>query len=526
MKFATDAIQVSPKHGKAIIGWRQDLANLLPHAIDTVLHGQRVLVFQHAADEARLLVNRGIAGPAPILYQYNWAGGKPFESQKITAGVLTTNARVFVLSEPGCGKTRAVLYAFDFLRRTGAAKTMLVTSPLSTLEAVWENEVRAHFPHLTVRVVYGDADTRARLLASDADIYVINHDAMRNFGKLLLTRQFDVVTIDELTAFKNANAQRTKAMMAFTERANFVWGLTGTPTAQGPMDAHGQIRCVRPENAPVSAKRWQMMTMLQVSKFRWVPRANANEIVFNAMLPAVRFTREQVFELPPCFTVPRDTAMSAKQSKVFKMVLEKLRADLDDGTRITAVNAGVMLNKALQVASGFIYDANRNTHPLDPQPRLDSLVEVLADRRGKFLVFCPFTAGVNIIHDELTKRGFKVGKVTGATPAAVRNGLYARFQNPFASDEDEDGIVAHPRTMSHGLTLTEADMVVWAAPVNSVETYQQANARITRPGQTRKQMIVQLSGCALERRAYARLEAGISLQQNVLELFNEGETRE
>jgi hypothetical protein len=59
--------------------------------------------------------------------------------------------------------------------------------------------------------------------------------------------------------------------------------------------------------------------------------------------------------------------------------------------------------------------------------------------------------------------------------------------------------------MTHGLTLTEANTIIWRNLTASLEIYEQANARINRPGQLIKTVIAHLSGTAVEGAVYARL---------------------
>ena len=54
-----------------------------------------------------------------FLSRYDWCGDTPFEAQRITSALMTMNPRAFILSEIGTGKTRAALYAIDFLMREG-----------------------------------------------------------------------------------------------------------------------------------------------------------------------------------------------------------------------------------------------------------------------------------------------------------------------------------------------------------------------------------------------------------------------
>ncbi|MEF4262398.1 helicase-related protein, partial [Escherichia coli] len=80
-------------------------------------------------------------------------------------------------------------------------------------------------------------------------------------------------------------------------------------------------------------------------------------------------------------------------------------------------------------------------------------------------------------------------------------------------------LVAHPECMSHGLTLTEASTIVWWGPPSSLETYEQANGRITRAGQRHSQLIVNMMGTRLEARVFKLLESRANVQRALLEMF-------
>jgi SNF2 family DNA or RNA helicase len=75
--------------------------------------------------------------------------------------------------------------------------------------------------------------------------------------------------------------------------------------------------------------------------------------------------------------------------------------------------------------------------------------------------------------------------------------------------------------MSHGLTLTAADTIIWAAPITSLEIFLQANARIRRVGQKHKQQVIMLQGSDVEKKAYARLRSKEKVQNLLLEMFEE-----
>jgi SNF2 family DNA or RNA helicase len=72
--------------------------------------------------------------------------------------------------------------------------------------------------------------------------------------------------------------------------------------------------------------------------------------------------------------------------------------------------------------------------------------------------------------------------------------------------------------MAHSLTLTAASTIIWYAPVIVNETFEQANARITRAGQKHTQFIVMLSGTDIERRWYQRLKNKQKVQGVLLDM--------
>lgn len=514
MNLSGDTLVLSARHPVGLLSYRGDVEKLVPGAKRIVLQGQDVLAIPHKPDAVTVLRNLGVEAPSPILRRYDWGGNTPFNAQRVTAALLSESPNAFVLNEMATGKTRAALFAFDYLREQGMAKRMLVVAPLSTIKHTWLNEIARHMGHLTAELLRGRAhEVRLQLANYRSDIAIINHDRVTYREAELLSHKWDVVCIDELTAFKNATASRSKAMRRVIAPARYKWGMTGTPTPQGPQDAYGQIKLINPVNMSMPFRQWENIVTEKVGPFKRVPRKNAKQEVFQRMQPAVRFKRSDVVELPPVQTLWRQAPMSAVQERVYKELSSKMKTQVSEGT-ITAANAGVKMMKLLQVASGFVY-VDGKTAPLKPTGRLETIVSAVEEAHAKFLVFTPFTAGVDLIHAALTKEGLDVEAVDGRVSSAKRNRIFDRFSN----DPDMAGIVAHPRTMSHGLNLTEADVVVWSSPYPSLEIYQQANARISRPGQKRKQLIIHITSTFVENRIYKVLHANESLQNSLLELF-------
>ena len=184
------SIFVTADTAHVVVPWQADLAGLIPHAREFAYQGARKLLIPNSQIECKLARNVGVPVPAPILTRYNWNNTTPWEIQKTTAALLTESERCYVLSSMGVGKTRAVLYAFDYLKRLGLAQKLLVAAPLSTLTPVWEAEIFQMMLKYRVKVLHGSREKRLRLLAEDADVYIINHHGMNMLQVDLIARGF------------------------------------------------------------------------------------------------------------------------------------------------------------------------------------------------------------------------------------------------------------------------------------------------------------------------------------------------
>lgn len=264
--------------------------------------------------------------------------------------------------------------------------------------------------------------------------------------------------------------------------------------------------------------------MIAVSQFKFVPRRDANAIVHQAMQPAVRFSRDDVMELPPTSFVDREAVLSPQGAQAYKLLCDKMALLTQQGHSVTAVNEGVLHSKLLQVACGYVYtDADssgtKQVFSLPSQSRLDALEETILETDRKCIVFVPFLHALEGVAGYLRKQGHDVAVIHGATSRPQRDTIFRGFQYGASPRV----LVAHPQTMAHGLTLTAANTIVWYGPTQSLEIYDQANARIVRPSQTAKTFIVHLLGTKVERMTYARLKARSNMQGLLLDLFQNQE---
>jgi SNF2 family DNA or RNA helicase len=450
-----------------------------------------------------------------MLSQYDWRGGKPFAVQRATCDMMTTSPRSYVLNSMGTGKTKATLWSWDYLNSHGLCGKLLVVATLSTLDFVWAAEVFATLPNRKVAILHGSKAKRLERLKSDADIYVINHDGLKTIeAELALRTDIDVLALDELAVYRN-NSGRSKAMRKFAERFKIVWGLTGRPMPNEPTDVWSQAKIVTPHTVPKFFRQAQEQLMNRINQFKWTPKADAIETAFRMLQPNVRYSLDDVIELPEVSSRTIDVPMTKTQEGIYDKLAKMFQAEVA-GSTVTAVNAAVAMGKLLQVGGGWVYAGEKKVIETDAKPRHEMLVDLIEENDKKVLVFVPFMHALHGLDKVLTDAKIEHAVVSGNTSQGDRSKIFNLFQNT----SKYKVLLAHPMCLAHGVTLTAANMAVWYLPTTSLDIYDQANARITRIGQKSKQQIIHLQSTPVEKKIYSMLRAKQRVQDALLEMLS------
>ncbi len=470
----------------------------------------------------------------PLENKYDWPRARiikdPFHAQVETANFLTVHPRACVLSDMGTGKTLSALWAADALMADSPGLRAIVVAPLSTLQTVWASAVFQHFlGRRTAVIVHGSEDKRLEALAQPHDFYLVNHDGIKVGAKLDNRRRLELsgfaaalvsrpdirlTIIDEVGAFRDYRSLRSKVARLLFGPRDYLWLMTGTPTPNGPLDAYGIGKLL--DNAGNEFfTHYKSRVMLQVNKWKWVPKAGAHEEALRMMAPYIRFSIDDCMDLPELTYQDRSVELSSEQVKLLREIKRDLILQLGKG-EITVANEAALRIKMLQIASGVVYDKDHKEHKVDCRPRLRALREIIGDESAKTIVFAPFTSVVNMINSAL--KDFTRAVILGATPVKERTQII----NAFQQERDPRVLIAHPETIAHGQTLTAAATTVWFGPVDKTDSYIQANKRMHRPGQNRPCTVVNLAGSSLEGEVFRRLAANESMQGLMLKMVEMG----
>jgi len=475
-----------------------------------------VAVYWGVAEMQRLVRIYGDA-PNPMLKEYDWPGMyQPFAHQKVTSSFLSLRDRCFCFNEAGTGKTSSVIWAADYLMQLGIVKRVLVVCPLSIMYSAWQADIFKTAMHRTVGVAYGDASKRKKIINGEYEFVVINFDGVGIVQQEIGKVGFDLIVIDEANAYKTVSTKRWKTLAKLITPSTRLWMMTGTPASQSPLDAFGLAKLVNPAGVPKYFTAWRDKVMQPISKFKWIPRAIAQQEVFGALQPAIRFEKADCLDLPELVYQTREVALTPQVNRYYRELKNQLLIEAA-GEQISAVNAAAKLSKLLQLSGGAIYTDDKEVVEFDVSPRLNALMEVLDETQHKVIVFVPFRHTIVLVARHLSSQGVANEVINGDVPARERSEIINRFQ----TQTDPRVLVIQPQAASHGVTLTAADTVVFWSPVMSVETYLQCIARIDRVGQKNSMTVVHLQGSEAERRVYQMLQSKVDTHERLVDLYKE-----
>lgn len=444
-----------------------------------------------------------------------------YEHQKKTLDLLRQEDRVFDTSDPGTGKTRPALGAY-VERASTSGKRCLVLATKSILQSAWGGDIDKFFPGVKYRVAY--ASNRQKVFDSDADIIITNHDAVRWIAKNIKDsywKDFDTLIVDESTAFKNHQAQRSKAVYKLARNFTHRELLTGTPNPRSILDIWHQAK-ILDDGQRLGSSYWKFRSVVcepvqvgpDASMIEWRDKEGSEYAVFDLLeditirhkfeecqdIPANKVT-EYLVELPP--------KLRSKYNDMMNMAV-MMR---DDGKLLTAVNAASVHQKLMQIASGAVYDERGEYVVLDDTR--SEMVMDLIEERDQCVVAFNWRHQRAGLEAAAKKRGIPYAVIDGTVSDRLRMEAVEQFQRG-----DIRVILAHPQSAGHGLTLTAGTTTIWTSPTYNAEHYKQFNHRIYRAGQTRKTETIHIKARdTIDEKVFAKLDSKLSSMQLLLDLI-------
>lgn len=446
--------------------------------------------------ELKARVNAG--APAPRSYQVAGA-------QLIAAGL-----HALICDDPGTGKTLTTLLGLLELRERGAlplAAPMLVVCPASVVDS-WVRDAGRWMPW---RVAAYRGPQRSRLLGDRPELLVTSYETLtRDVApgsvRAHLIAGFAAVVLDEAHLIKSATSARSKAALKVSRKAKVVIPLSGTPITHHAGDLHQALKAMDPVSWP-SAERYaaRYLDTVQGDYNDDVLGLNRHrEPEFRMCLTGHyrRLAKEDVLpELPEKIYSERRVTLPPAARRAYDEMHRDMLAVLEDGQEMPAFDVLARLMRLLALACSSCDveiehgpDVDEDTglpkmhvhvHPKEPSWKVDELVEVLAERRGRqSVVFAPSAKLIHLAGARLEREGYRVGYVIGGQSMRERTQQIQLFQGDPAAGlvAGLDVVLATTAAGGVGITLTAADTVVFLQRPWSFVEASQAEDRCHRIG--------------------------------------------
>jgi len=420
---------------------------------------------------------------------------------------LLQHACAALFLDPGLGKTSITLDAIMRLMKHGGVKKVLVIAPLRPCYAVWSHADGGelskwdNFAGLRVSLLHGKGKDAA--VAADADLYVVNPDALKwlvEKGHLetLLKNGVDTLVIDELSKFKHASTQRFKKLKPYLGRFKRRWGLTGSPASNGLLDLFGQAYVLdlgRALGTRITHYRFNYFLPTGYGGYTWVPQDGAEEAIFERLKDvALSMKATDHLDLPDLVESNIWVELPTAARKVYDELEDDLITSLDRDT-VTAVNTAVASMKCRQVASGGIYTDRDPDEPWAPRKtafihdeKTEALCDLVEELQGSpLLVAYEFQHDLERIRAGLARIGHKnvpfIGGGVDMKTSLMLAQKWNRGELPI--------LVGHPQAMGHGLNLQAAGHhVAFYTTTWDFELYDQLIRRVWRQGNKNERVMV------------------------------------
>ena len=420
----------------------------------------------------------------------------------------------------GLGKTPITLTTIVERMKAGLVKKTLIFGPLRVIQAVWAREARKweHTKHLRFSVIHGVKDKRERALFADADIYLINYEAMNWLAQQLdhyyISQDkpipFDMVVYDEVSKLKNSTTLRMaggnrdrkdglgnhykikvtgwrKMINLFKYRT----GLTGTPASNGYLDLFGQFLAV-----DGGERLGEYVThykdnyfMSDYNGWKYTPTDIGKQWIEHKISDITKkMDSKDYLDLPESKTINLMVDLPAAARKAYDEVEKDMFTQLDSGNEIEVFSRSSVSNKCLQFANGSPY-LHSETKEFDKlhDAKLNALESVLEEAAGS-PVLCSYSFKADAIR--IMQKFKKYNPVNlSAAPSKDTEKIIDRWNQGRIKL-----LVAHPGSAAHGIDGLQdsGSIVVWFGVNWSLELYLQMNGRIDRNGQKNSVSIIRI----------------------------------
>ena len=462
---------------------------------------------------------------------------KPYIHQQAFLQKHCFEKHVALFADMGTGKTFMLINNAAILYDKGDINAVLVVAPKGVYRNWTESEIPKHMPeHVIYRSASWSPSPRKAEkenldalfeIREDLKILCMNIEAFSTekgtrFAQRFVNAHETLMVIDESTTIKTPRASRSKNAVKVGKLAKYKRIATGSPVTKSPMDVYQQCEFLSPlllnipsyyafqaRYANVVERSVATHSFKQVLGYR-----NLDELKDKLAIFSYRVTKEECLDLPEKLYSIRQVELTKEQQKSYIEMKAFALSQFTEGVT-TTVNVLTQMMRLHQIVCGHIKLDTGQVLTL-PNNRIQELLNVLQESDGKAIIWANYRHDIEQIKSALQKE-YKMNSVAtyyGDTPAEDRQKIIEEFQDP---DSDLRFFVGNPRTGGYGITLTEANLVVYYSNNFDLEVRIQSEDRAHRIGQKNKVTYVDLL-CpkTVDEKIVKALKAKIDIASQVL----------
>jgi len=436
---------------------------------------------------------------------------KPYEHQMSALEKSWNKETYGYFMEMGTGKTKVLIDNMAMLYDKGKINGALIIAPKGVVKTWHEQELPTHLPdHIeNVTTLWQPNITKKQEtklnnlfdLGTDLHIFIMNVEALStnkgvNFAEKFLRSHRTLMALDESTTIKNPSAKRTKNVLALAPMAKYRRILTGSPVTKNPLDLYTQCEFLDPFLLNFNSwyafrNRYAIMKTIHVRgrsiqtvhKFQ-----NLGELSDRLKGFSYRVLKEDCLDLPEKIYMKRHVALTKEQENLYEQMRKTAIANLN-GKVTSTVTVLTQLMRLQQITCGH-FVADDGTVQTIKNNRLDELMYVLEETENKAIIWAYWQRDVQDIRDAIEKKygPRSVVDYYGLTPQDERQDNIRRFQN----DNECRFLIGTPSTGGYGITLTEANTVIYYSNGYDLEKRLQSEDRAHRIGQKKNVTYIDL----------------------------------
>ena len=427
---------------------------------------------------------------------------KPYAHQ-LTALEKSWNKENYAyFMEMGTGKTKVLIDNVAMLYDKGKIDSVLIIAPKGVVKTWYEQELPAHLPdHIeNVSVLWQPNITKTQQekleslfeIETALHILVMNVEALSTekgvkFATKFINSHKTMMAIDESTTIKTPSARRTKNIIKIGLDAKYKRIMTGSPITKNPLDLYTQCEFLDPwlldfasyyafrnRYAEMKTMHIRGRSIQVVDKFQ-----NLGELSDIVKQFSYRVLKEDCLDLPPKVFIKRHVTLTVDQKRVYEQMKEQALAVLN-GKVTTTMTVLTQLMRLHQITCGYVTADDGTTQQVESN-RLNELMSILEDTDGKVIIWANYQLSVGEIIQKIIKVYGPESYVHyyGLTPQEDRQDYIRKFQN----DPKCRFIIGTPQTGGYGITLTQANTVIYYSNGYDLEKRLQSEDRAHRIGQ-------------------------------------------